>query len=107
MHLTLTGHHLEITPALRDYITSKLERLQRHFDHVLDVSVILSVEKQSQRIEATVHLKGKEIFVETRHDDMYAAVDSLIDTLDRQVIRYKEKRMEPRHNDAPKRSVEH
>lgn len=91
MNLHLSGHHLEITPAIRDYVTGKLERVKRHFDHVIDVNVILSVEKLQQRIEASVHLRGKDIFVESEDADMYAAIDSLIDKLDRQIVKHKEK----------------
>jgi putative sigma-54 modulation protein len=70
MNLNLTGHHIEITPAMRDYVTAKLARITRHFDHVIDVSVILSVEKLRQKAEANVHVRGKDIFVETDGVDM-------------------------------------
>jgi putative sigma-54 modulation protein len=73
MNLQLTGHHLDITPAIRSYVTSKLERITRHFDHVIDVSVIMSVDKLQQRIEATVHVRGRDIFCESIDGDMYAA----------------------------------
>ncbi len=96
MNLHLSGHHLEITPAIRNYITSKLGRITRHFDHVIDVSVILSVEKLKQKIEANVHLSGKDIFVESHDADMYAAIDILVDKLDRQIIKHKEKNFEHR-----------
>ena len=87
MNLHLTGHHVEITPAIRDYVTAKLERINRHFDHVIDVNVIMTVEKLDQKIEANVHLSGKDIHVQAHDGDMYAAIDGLIDKLDRQVIR--------------------
>ena len=96
MNLHLSGHHLEITPAMRDYITAKLGRITRHFDHVIDVNVILSVEKLKQRIEANVHLSGKNIFVECHDIDMYAAIDTLVDKLDRQILKHKEKSFEHR-----------
>lgn len=96
MNLHLSGHHLEITPAMRDYITCKLGRITRHFDRVIDVNVILSVEKLKQKIEASVHLSGKDIFVECEDSDMYAAIDILADKLDRQVIKHKEKHVEHR-----------
>ncbi len=96
MNLHLSGHHLEITPAIRNYITSKLGRITRHFDHVIDVNVILSVEKLKQKIEANVHLSGKDIFVESHDADMYAAIDILVDKLDRQIIKHKEKNFEHR-----------
>lgn len=101
MNLNLTGHHLEITPAIRDYVSSKLERVTHHFDHVIDVSVILSVEKLQRRIEASVHVRGKDIFCESADTDMYAAIDSLIDKLDRTIIKHKEKSLEHRHSGAP------
>src|SRR5258706_7799325 len=96
MNLHLSGHHLEVTPAIRDYITGKLNRITRHFDHVIDVSVILSVEKLKQKIEANVHLSGKDIFVESHDADMYAAIDALVDKLDRQILKHKERNFEHR-----------
>ena len=91
MNLHITGHHLEITPALRDYIQSKLERITNHFDHVIDVKVTLSVEKVQQKAEATVHVPGNDIHAECSNDDMYSAIDLLADKLDRQVLKFKEK----------------
>ena len=88
MNLQVSGHHLEITPALRDYVTAKLERITRHFDNVIDVNVILSVEKLKQKAEVTVHLAGKDVYVETVDEDLYAAVDALADKLERQVPKY-------------------
>jgi ribosome hibernation promoting factor len=96
MNLKLSGHHLEITPAMRDYITGKLGRITRHFDHVIDVNVIVSVDNLEQKIEASVHLSGKDIFVESHDTDMYAAIDALVDKLDRQILRHKEKNFEHR-----------
>lgn len=91
MNLNITGHHLEITPAIRDYIHAKLERVTRHFDHVIDVNVILTVEKLVQKVEANIHISGKDIFAESGDNDMYAAIDSLADKLDRLVLKHKEK----------------
>jgi putative sigma-54 modulation protein len=91
MNLNVTGHHLEITSAIRDYVSSKMSRIDRHFEHVIDVSMILSVDKLRQKIEANVHLSGKDIFVESEDSDMYAAIDLLVDKLDRQIIKHKEK----------------
>ena len=102
MNLHLTGHHVEITPAIREYVTSKLERIERHFDHVIDVNVVMTVEKLDQKIEANVHLSGKDIHVQSHDGDMYAAIDGLIDKLDRQVVRHKE-RFSPRHAQGIKR----
>ncbi|HMA31778.1 MAG TPA: ribosome-associated translation inhibitor RaiA [Casimicrobiaceae bacterium] len=91
MNLNLTGNHLEITPAIRTYVVSKLERVNRHFDHVIDVSVVLSVDKLQQRVEANVHVRGKDIHAQSIEADMYAAIDALADKLDRQVLKHKEK----------------
>ena len=102
MNLHLTGHHLEITPAIRDYVLGKLERINRHFDHVIDVTVVMTVEKLDQRVEANVHLSGKDIHVQAHDGDMYAAIDGLVDKLDRQVLRHKE-RFSPRHSAGAKR----
>ena len=102
MNLNLSGHHLDITPAIRDYVVHKLVRVTRHFDHVIDVNVIMTVQKLDQTIEANVHLSGKDIHVHCNHGDMYAAIDQLIDKLDRQVIRHKE-RFQTRHAPGIKR----
>ena len=91
MNLNLTGVHLEITPAIRAYVLSKLGRVNRHFDHVIDVNVVLSVDKLRHIVEANVHVRGKEIHAQAIEPDMYAAIDALADKLDRQVLKYKEK----------------
>ncbi|WP_158972166.1 ribosome hibernation promoting factor [Paraglaciecola sp. L3A3] len=91
MQINLTGHHVDITDSLRDYVDTKFTKLERHFDHINNVHVILNVEKLSQKAEATLHLSGTEVFATSEHADMYAAIDGLIDKLDRQVIRHKEK----------------
>ena len=91
MNLQVSGHHLEITPALHDYVTGKLERITRHFDNVIDVNVILSVDTLKQKAEVTVHLAGKDVYVESVDEDLYAAVDGLVDKLERQVQKYKQK----------------
>lgn len=91
MNLHITGHHLDITPAIREYVAGKLDRVTRHFDHVTNVSVILTVEKLMQKAEVTLHAPGKDIFVESQDVDLYAAIDSLIDKLDRQVLKHKAK----------------
>ena len=100
MNLNLTGHHLEITPAIRGYVSSKLERITHHFDHVIDINVILTVERLERRIEASVHLSGKDIFCESAATDMYAAIDGLVDKLDRTIIKHKEKSLARRHGGA-------
>lgn len=91
MNLNITGHHLEVTPAIREFVEHKLERVIRHFDNVTSVGVILSVEKLRQKAEVTLHVRGKDIFVESEDTDLYAAIDSMIDKLDRQVLKHKEK----------------
>ena len=91
MQLSVTGHHVDVTPALRDYIDNKLARLERHFDNVGDIHCILTIEKLSHKAEATVHLNGGTIHADAVAEDMYAAVDGLIDKLDRQVRKHKEK----------------
>lgn len=98
MNLHLTGHQLPITPAIREYVAGKLQRITHHFDHVIDVSVIMSVEKLQQKVEATVHVRGKDIFCESSASDMYAAIDDLIDKLDRNIIKHKEKNLAHRHS---------
>ena len=91
MQINLTGHHVELTDSLRNYVNEKFKRLARHFDHVNNVHVILSVEKHSKKAEASFHLSNNDIFAESNNDDMYAAIDSLVDKLDRQVLKHKEK----------------
>jgi len=93
MHINLTGHHVELTPPLHDYVNSKMEKLERHFDHVTDVHVVLSVEKLRHKAEATLHVSGGTLFADAVQEDMYAAIDSLTDKLDRQVLRHKEKKI--------------
>ncbi len=96
MNLNISGHHVEVTPALRQYLTSKLDRIVRHFDQVVDVSAILSVEKLQQKADVTVRVRGKDIHVEAVDKDMYAAIDLLVDKLDRQIVKHKECLMDHR-----------
>jgi len=91
MQMNVTGHHVDITPPLRNYVTEKFERLKRHFDHVTNAHVILSIEKLRQKAEATLHVSGSDMFADAESDDMYAAIDALIDKLDRQIKKHKEK----------------
>ena len=100
MNLHLTGHHLAITPAIRGYVSSKMERIAHHFDHVIDVNVILTTEKLERRVEASVHVRGRDIFCESADSDMYAAIDGLVAKLDRTIIKHKEKSLEHRHDGA-------
>ena len=101
MNLQLSGHHIEITPALREYVENKLEPVIRHFDKVTGVSVILSVEKLKQLAEVTVHVPGKDIHVEEAGDDLYAAIDALFDKLDRQVQKHKQKLQDHHRGEKP------
>ena len=91
MQIDITGHHLKITTALKDYVEKKFERLTRHFDHVLNIHVVLTVEKLIHRAEASLQVSGNKIFADASNEDMYAAVDSLVDKLDRQIVKHKEK----------------
>ena len=102
MQINLTGHHVDVTAALRSYVESKFERLERHFDHVTNVHVILSVEKLRQKAEATLHLNGTDVFADCVEEDMYAAIDGLVDKLDRQVKKHKEKHTNHRNGTIPK-----
>ena len=105
MNLSISGHHLEVTPALREYVTVKLDKIRRHFDQVIDVNVLLSVDKLRQKAEIALHVRGKDIFAESVDDDLYAAIDLLVDKLDRQVLKYKDKRFAHPH-EAIKHHVE-
>jgi putative sigma-54 modulation protein len=100
MNLNLTGQHLDITPAIRDYVVAKLDRVTRHFDHVIDVNVVMSVDKLRHKVEVNLHTRGKDIHVEAIEPDMYAAIDALADKLDRQVLKHKERRADHRHEGA-------
>jgi putative sigma-54 modulation protein len=91
MQITVSGHHVEVTPALREYVLSKVERLQRHFDNITNTDVTLIVEKLVQKAEATIHVSGADIFADAKSEDMYTAIDLLVDKLDRQLIKHKEK----------------
>jgi putative sigma-54 modulation protein len=97
MNLTITGHHLEVTPAIREHVVQKLERVMRHFDHVTSANVILSVEKLQQKAEVTLHVRGRDIFVEAQDENLYSAIDALIAKLDRQVIKHKQKLQDHTH----------
>ncbi|WP_028468548.1 ribosome hibernation promoting factor [Neptunomonas japonica] len=91
MQINITGHHVELTEPLSEYVHTKFEKLERHFDNITNVQVTLSIDKQRQKAEADMHIAGGEIFATSEQDDMYAAIDGLIDKLDRQVIKHKEK----------------
>lgn len=107
MNLTISGHHLEVTPALRNYVTTKLDRITRHFDQLVDIRVLLTVEKMKekerrQRAECSIHVKGNSMFAECADEDLYAALDKLVDKLDRQVGRHKT-RVQDHQCDSAKR----
>lgn len=109
MNLTISGHHLDVTPALHSYVTSKLERISRHFDQVVDIRVLLSVDPikdkdRRQKAECSIRVKGKDLYAESVHADLYAAIDDLADKLDRQVLRYKD-RVQEHHHMPMKREV--
>lgn len=91
MQINVSGHHLDVTPAIRSYVETKLDRLERHFDRITNINVILTVEKQRQKAESTVRISGGEVFADSESDDLYAAIDMLVDKLDRQLIKQKEK----------------
>jgi putative sigma-54 modulation protein len=101
MQINISGHHIELTESLTDFVNSKFERLERHFDHVTKVHVVLEVEKNRQKAEATLHVSGADIHAESTNDDMYAAIDALTDKLDRQILKYKEKKTNHRGSPAP------
>jgi putative sigma-54 modulation protein len=91
MQMTISGHHLDVTDPIREYVIAKLAKLERHYDHINSTAVILSVEKLSQKAEATIHVSGGELFANAENEDLYATIDLLSDKLDRQLIKYKEK----------------
>jgi putative sigma-54 modulation protein len=102
MNLTISGHHLDLTPAIREHVLNKLDRVRRHFDHVIDISVILTVDKlpekeKRHKAEINLRLRGKDIHVESIAQDLYAAIDTLTDKLDRQVLKYKDKLQDHQH----------
>jgi putative sigma-54 modulation protein len=100
MQVSLTGHHVEITDSLRNYVNEKIERLDRHFDQALDIHVILTVEKLRHKAEATMHISGGNLYADDVQEDMYAAIDGLVDKLDRQGKKHKEKLKDHRHKGA-------
>ncbi len=91
MQVSVTGHHVEVTDSLRTHVEEKISKLKRHFDNVTDVHVILTVEKLEQKAEATVQISGAKLFADDVQEDMYQAIDNMVDKLDRQIIKHKEK----------------
>jgi ribosome hibernation promoting factor len=104
MQINITGHHVEVTPALRAYVTEKMQKLARHFDRVNSIHVILNVEKLRQQAEATVKTSGRTLFATESAMDMYASIDGLVDKLDRQVRHYKD-RITSHHHSRPDKIV--
>jgi len=102
MQLSLSGHHVEVTPSMRAYVEKKLERISRHFDHVIDVHCILTVEKMGQKAEATLHVRGNAIHADATEENMYTAIDLLADKLDRRVLKHKEMKADKHAADARK-----
>ncbi|NVK38712.1 MAG: ribosome-associated translation inhibitor RaiA [Gammaproteobacteria bacterium] len=100
MQINISGHHVEVTEALKDYVHSKVEKLERHFDNITNVQVTLTVEKLVQKAEATIHASGAELHANADHEDMYAAIDGLTDKLDRQLIKHKEKMVNHRNGSS-------
>lgn len=103
MHLTVTGHHTDVTKALRDYVATRFNKLERHFDQLVDVHCVLTVEKLIHKAEAIIRVGGGTIHAEAAHNDMYAAIDELADKLDRQVTKHKEKVTDHRAREVEKR----
>lgn len=101
MQVSLSGHHVEITESMRNYVNEKIERLERHFDQALDIHIVLTVEKLRHRAEATLHVSGNNLHAEDVQEDMYAAIDGLVDKLDRQGKKHKEKMKKHRSKGAP------
>ena len=101
MQVSLSGHHVEITESMRAYVNEKIERLERHFDQALDIHIVLTVEKMRHRAEATLHVSGGNLHADDVQEDMYAAIDGLVDKLDRQGIKHKEKLKSHRLKGAP------
>ena len=103
MQLNVSGHHVEITESMRGYVASKIERLERHFDIVSNVHCILTVEKAQHKAEAKVNVNGGTIYADNTEEDMYAAIDGLVDKLDRRVRKHKEKLVDHHARDTHKR----
>ncbi len=106
MQIDITGHHVEMTDAMRDYVNEKMARLERHFDNLVNVHVVLTVEKLERNAEATVQVSGATLHADADAEDMYAAIDAMVDKLDRQVKKHKEKRNDHRRNEGAQAKVQ-
>ncbi|MBT5293228.1 MAG: ribosome-associated translation inhibitor RaiA [Cellvibrionales bacterium] len=102
MRINISGHHVEVTHPLREYVLNKFDRLERHFDQITNIDVTLVVEKAVQKAEASVHVSGADLFANAKNQDMYAAIDGLADKLDRQIIKHKEKTQGKHHRESLK-----
>ncbi|OXR50828.1 MULTISPECIES: ribosome hibernation-promoting factor, HPF/YfiA family [unclassified Pusillimonas] len=105
MNLSITGRHLEVTPAIDEYVKTKLARVSRHFDHVIDTQVMLSVERLKHTAEVTMRLRGKDLHCEASNENLYAAIDLLADKIDRQVIKYKDKVQDHTHDPLKRQEI--
>ncbi|MDX1342242.1 ribosome hibernation-promoting factor, HPF/YfiA family [Reinekea sp. G2M2-21] len=97
MQVNISGHHVEVTEALQSYVSNKIEKLERHFDQIGNVQVTLSIEKERQKAEASINVKGGQLHADAVHEDLYAAIDLMNDKLDRQIIKHKEKNIDRKH----------
>ena len=103
MQLNITGRHVDISDALREFVSTKLKKLERHFDHITHAHVILTVDKIHNKAEATLHSSGAELFAEADGENMYTAIDKMVDKLDRQLLKHKDKLQ--KHTGANKRAI--
>ncbi len=106
MQLEITGHHIEVTPSLDQYIREKITRLKRHFDQVLNIHIIMRVDKQTHTVEGSLLISGNHIFADATESNMYAAIDALADKLDRQVIKHKEKTKDHHRLEGSRRNMQ-
>ena len=106
MKIELTGQHIDVTPSLHDHVHEKFKRLERHFDRVINAHIVLSVEKQRHHAEASLLVSQNTIFAESTSEDMYAAIDQLIDKLDRQIVKHKEKTKDHHKHEGMHRKLE-
>lgn len=100
MQVNISGHHVEVTEALHEYVATKLDKLERHFDQIGNVQVTLSVEKTRQKAEASLNITGARLHADAEHDDLYAAIDMMNDKLDRQLLKHKEKKVDRMHGNS-------
>jgi putative sigma-54 modulation protein len=104
MQIIISGHHVDITPALRDYVNEKFQRIERHFENITELNCVLTVEKLEHKAEATVYVSGNSLHAHSVEEDMYAAIDMMTDKLDRQVRRHKDKITDHHAHESVKRS---